>query len=222
MAEIVPTEEMTRFRRILDMEYALDGNPASKYGALIARWLPGQLPGRDMGNVGWGLLLVATFMTPRPERRGPNSAVKAGMRSVMMNAGLVGKALIDSGSPGPAAELSPDVSWNLADLRTAIADLVREAVADLPPGMDVDMAELNREIPGALHEAFPGVDVSGTGWAALGTGMVLAREVQEVYRKAAHGLMRRSSRERRVQWANGAMLAAIFMARMGDFFISQS
>jgi hypothetical protein len=219
MTEIVPTERMSTLRRVLDMDYALEGNPASKYQASVVRWLPGQLPGHDLQNVGWGLLLIAVAATPKPERGGSNAAVKAGMRSVMLNAGMVGKALIDSDSPGPAPELSPDVGWDLADLRPAMAKLAEQTAADLPPGLDI--AEATGEALGILRDLFPDADVSGTGWAALGTGTVLAKEVQEAYNKVAQGHIRRRLREQREQWGNGAMFAAIVLARMGDSLINQ-
>lgn len=220
MTEIVPTERMSTLRRVLDMDNALEGNPASKYQPSIARWLPGQLPGHDMQNVGWGLLLIAVAATPKPERGSSNAAVKAGMRSVMLNAGMVGKALIDSDSPGPAPELSPDVGWDLADLRPAMAELAQQAAADFPPGPDI--AEATQETLDVLRDLFPGADVSGTGWAALGTGTVLAKEVQEAYGTITRGHMRRRTRQQREQWGNGAMFAAVVLARMGDSLISQS
>ncbi len=220
MSQIVPTERMSTLRHVLDMDYALEGNPASGYQASIARWLPGQLPGHDMQNVGWGLLLIAVATTPKPERRSSSAAVKSGMRSVMLNAGMVGKALIDSDSAGPASELSPEVGWDLADLRPAMAELTQQASADLPPGLDI--AEASGETLELLQELFPDADVSGTGWAALGTATVLAKEVQEAYSKDMRGHMRRRTREQRGQWSNGAMFATIVLSRMGDFLISQS
>jgi hypothetical protein len=220
MSEIVPTERMSTLRHVLDMDYALEGNAASGYQASIARWLPGQLPGHDMQNVGWGLLLIAVAATPKPERGSSNAAVKSGMRWVMLNAGMVGKALIDSDSAGPAPELSPEVGWGLADLRPAMAELTRQASADLPPGLDI--AEASGETVDLLQELFPDADVSGTGWAALGTATVLAKEVQEAYTKVMRGHMRRRNREQRERWSNGAMFASIVLSRMGDFLISQS
>jgi hypothetical protein len=220
MTEIVPTERMSALRRVLDMDYALENEPASKYQASVARWLPGQLPGHDMQNVGWGLLLIAVAATPKPERGSSNAAVKAGMRTIMLNAGMVGKALTDSASPGPAPELSPDVGWNLTDLRPMLAKLVQQTAADFPPGPDI--AEATRDTLDVLHDLFPDADVSGTGWAALGTGMVLAKEVQQTHSAITRGHMRRRTRQQREQWGNGAMFAAIILSRMGDSLISQS
>jgi len=209
---------MSSARRILDMECALDGDPTSAYQASIVSWLPGQLPGHDMRNVGWGLLVLAVDATPRPQRSGPNSAVNSGMRSVMLNAGKVGSALIDS--PGPVAESPPDVGWDLADLRPAMAEVVREVTAVLPP--DADIAQATGEAPAILRDLFPDADVAGTGWAALGTAMVLAKEAKEVQSKITRGHMRRRTREHREQWGNGAIFAAIILGRLGDLLISES
>jgi hypothetical protein len=218
MTEIVPTERMTAARRVLDMDYALEGNPASGYQASIVSWLRGQLPGHDMGSVGWGLLLIAVAATPKPERGSSNAAVKSGMRSVMLNAGMVGQALIDSDSPAP--ELSPEVGWNLADLRPTMAELVRQAATDFPPALDT--AELSQEALLTLRDIFPDADVSGTGWAALGTAMVLAKEVQQAHSKVTRGHMRRRTREHRDQWGSGAVFATIILGQVGDFLISEA
>jgi len=220
MTEIVPTERMTTIRGVLDMDYALEGNPASMYRASIVKWLPGQLPGHDMRRVGWGLLLIAVATTPKAERRRSDAAVNSGMRSVTLNAGLVGKALIDPESPGPAPPVSPEIGWDLAGLRPRMAELVRQTAADLPHGLDI--SEVSREALSTLREIFPDADVPGTGWATLGTAMVLAKEVQQVHSKITQGHVRRQRREQRNQWGNGAIFAAIVLGQLGDFLISES
>jgi hypothetical protein len=101
-----------------------------------------------------------------------------------------------------------------------MAELAREVYANLPA--ETEIAQVNRDTLDALLEVFPGMDVFGTGWATLGTAMILAKEVREVYGKITRGHIRRRTREQREQWGNGAMLAAIVLGRMGDFFISQS
>ena len=85
-----------------------------------------------------------------------------------------------------------------------------------------EVAQMNRDILDALLELFPDVDVFRTGWGALGTGMILTKEVREVYASITRGHIRRRTREQREQWSNGAMLAAIVLGRTGDFLIGQS
>jgi hypothetical protein len=221
VTEIVPSGQMTDLRRFVDRSYALDGNPASTRCAAIASWLPGQLPGHDMRNIGWGLLLIAATITPNADRSGPGSMVTTGARAILLNAGTAGGALIDSGSPGPAAEPSPDVGQDLSVLRPKMADLVRDLSGRLPPG-SMDLTEVARESPDTLREIFPDVDLAGTGWAALAAGMFLGREVLDAHDKVTRGLIRRRAGEQRRRWRNGAFAAVLTLGSIGDYLIGQS
>lgn len=214
--DIVPTEGMAATLRVMDYDYAMEVDPRTRYGAATARFLRDQLPGRDMRNVGWGLLLVAAGITPDRDR---SSAITTAMRSILLSAGQVGAALIDSEPPALAQRPCTDVGHELAELRPMAADMAHELSGLFPPAM-LDSAEASSKTLEALEQFFPEADVPSAGWAALGTGMILARNTRSVYMKARRGIMRPRTRQEREHRGQGGMVAALFLASVGGSLIS--
>lgn len=155
------------------------------------------------------------MLTPAKKADHP---VTAGMRFTLLSACQVGDTLIGSAAPDPAAEPSAEIGREMAELRPMIDELWNEL--PIPPQM-MDIEKAAGDAVTGLDEGFPGADVPGTGWAALGTGMVLARDVRRVHAKATRGLMLPRNRRRKELRGQGAIVAAITLARVGDRLISR-
>jgi hypothetical protein len=99
--------------------------------------------------------------------------------------------------------------------------MIADVWTGLPvPAEAMDIEEVTRDALSGLTKVFSDADLPGTGWAALGTGMVLGRDLRDTSAQATRGLMlwRRSRKEQRLR---GATFAAITLASVGDRLISQ-
>jgi hypothetical protein len=206
---------MTAARRAMDDYYAAEVSPPGRYGPAIATWLTAQLPGRDVRNIGWGLMLLAAMLLP--DRTADSSGM--GMRSALLSAGQVGVALIDS-VPPQAAQGGP-VGQDLAALHPLDNQPWDQLDGFFPPGL-MDITKLTQTLTAQMAEAFPAADLPGCGWAALGTGVMLTKDLQEAHLSATRRLMLPRTRQRKTKQSMLALMGSVTLARVGDSLISQA
>jgi hypothetical protein len=203
------------------------------YGSGTAGWLAAQLPGADLNQLGWGILVVTAMLFPvqgeDADGNDPWSTPdeRSGERTSMLLASRVGEALLEAAPPaggpgrpgGPAGGLEIGPELAACEMTAVYSELVG------PPGDPAqapDPAALRREFHGSmapglaeirqrLAEELPGADLAAIGWALIGTGMSLLVQTSKI--KPSRRLRRRSSVR------TSAMRSSLLLAAVGDFLV---
>jgi hypothetical protein len=214
-------------QRAFDRHQDALGEPIG-YGSATAGWLASQLPGADLRQLGWGILVVTAMLFPVPgENAGagdpwPGPDERGGERTSMLLASRVGEALLAAAPPaaGPAgvAEVGPELA--ACEMTAVYSEFVGPP---RDPAQAADPAALRREFresmaPGLaeirrrLVEELPGADLAAIGWALIGTGMSLLVQTSKI----------KPSRRprRRANVRTSAMRSSLLLAAVGDFLVA--
>jgi hypothetical protein len=225
-----PSERLRASRaelqRAFDRHQDALGEPIG-YGSATAGWLASQLPGADLRQLGWGILVVTAMLFPaQGENAGEGDPwstpdERGGERTSMLLASRVGEALLEAApaaaAPAGVVEIGPELA--ACEMTTVYSEFVG---APRDPAQAADPAALRREfhesmaaglaeIRQRLTEELPGADLAAIGWALIGTGMSLLVQTSKI--KPSRRLRRRSNVR------TSAMRSSLLLAAVGDFLV---
>jgi hypothetical protein len=201
------------------------------YGTIVAQWLAGQLPGADLGEVAWGIILIGAMLFPAdpvpPAEEKAHPGRRAGQRLTIILASRVGEALLEAATgtrpSGQPFEVGPELAqFDVSGIYTEATGLPSSGV----PG--TDPAVLRREFHQAMGDdlikirqslaaELPGANPTAIGWGLTGTGSRLLVEVGQI--EPPRRLRLRAGGRRRENYRSSAMNSALSLASLGDYLV---